>query len=202
MDARRAADAIKSRRVKNEQGDAWALAAMLRTGWFASVYVKSEASHRLKALLGAREQLVKAKRSLGNQIRGLLRPFGVKLPSRARMKKFADAAYRAAQADPLLSASINALLEALAAIEAQFEKLDDKLKELARRNEVARRLMSVPGVGPITALAFIATIEKAERFKRTSAPKGRASRSRASSPCCWRGYGRTTRILTLLWPET
>lgn len=152
--------------------------------------------------MGAREQLVKSKRSLGNQIRGLLRPFGVKLPLRAGMKKFADAAYRAAQADPLLSASINALLEALAAIEAQFEKLDDKLKELARRNEVARRLMSVPGVGPITALAFIATIEKAERFKRTSAPKGRASRSRASSPCCWRGYGRTTRILTLLWPET
>jgi transposase len=167
MDARRAADAIKSRRVKNDQGDAWALAEMLRTGWFASVYVKSEASHRLKALLGAREQLVKAKRSLGNQIRGLLRPFGVKLPSRAGMKKFADAAHRAAPADSLLSASINALLEALATIEAQLERLDDKLKELARRNEVAWRLMSVPGVAPITALAFIATIEKAERFKRT-----------------------------------
>jgi transposase len=167
MDARRAADAIKSRRVKNDRGDAWALAEMLRTGWFAPVYVKSEASHRLKALLGAREQLVKAKRSLGNQIRGLLRPFGVKLPSRAGMKKFSDAAHRATQSDPLLSASINALLEALAAIEAQLERLDDKLKELARRNEVAWRLMSVPGVGPITALAFIATIEKAERFKRT-----------------------------------
>ncbi len=167
MDARRAADAIKSRRVKNDQGDAWALAEMLRTGWFASVHVKSETSHRLKALLGAREQLVKAKRSLGNQIRGLLRPFGVKLPSRAGMKKFADAAHHAVQADPLLSASINALLEALAAIEAQLERLDDKLKELAQRNEVAWRLMSVPGVGPITALAFIATIEKAERFKRT-----------------------------------
>jgi transposase len=167
MDARRAADAIKSRRVKNDKGDAWALAEMLRTGWFASVYVKSEASHRLKSLLGAREQLIKAKRSLGNQTRGLLRPFGIKLPSRAGMKKFADAAYRATQADPLLNASVRALLEALAAIESQLAKLDETLKELARRDEVAWRLMSVPGVGPITALAFVATIEKVERFKRT-----------------------------------
>ena len=56
---------------------------MLRTGWFSSVYVKSVDTHRLKGLLGARDQLVKLKRSLGNQVRGLLRPFGIKLPSRA-----------------------------------------------------------------------------------------------------------------------
>jgi transposase len=167
MDARRAADAIKSRRIKSDKGDAWALAEMLRTGWFTSVYVKSVDSHRLKTLLGARDQLVKVKRSLGNQIRGLLRPFGFKLPSRAGMKKFAEAAYQATRDDPLMHASIKALLEALASIEAQLGRLDDGLKELARRNEIAWRLMSVPGVGPITALAFIATIENVERFSRT-----------------------------------
>ena len=52
MDARRAADAIKSRRIKSDKGDASALAEMLRTGWFSSVYVKSADTHRLKALLG------------------------------------------------------------------------------------------------------------------------------------------------------
>ena len=61
MDGRRAADAIKSRRIKTDKGDAWALAEMLRTGWFSSVYVKSVDAHRLKALLGARDQLVKLK---------------------------------------------------------------------------------------------------------------------------------------------
>ena len=45
MDARRAADAIKSRRIKSDKGDAWALAEMLRTGWFSSVYVKSVDTH-------------------------------------------------------------------------------------------------------------------------------------------------------------
>jgi transposase len=83
MDARRAADAIKSRRIKSDKADAFALAEMLRTGWFSPVHVKSLDSHRLKTLLGARDQLVKAKRSLGNRVRGLLRPFGIRLPSRA-----------------------------------------------------------------------------------------------------------------------
>jgi transposase len=86
MDARRAADAIKSRRIKSDKGDA-VLAEMLRTGWFSSVYVKSVDTHRSKALLGARDQLVKLRRSLGNQVRGLLRPFGIKLPSEGGRKE-------------------------------------------------------------------------------------------------------------------
>jgi hypothetical protein len=63
MDARRAADAIKSDGSRATR----ATAEMLRTGWFSSVYVKSVDTHRLKALSGARDQLVKLKRSLGNQ---------------------------------------------------------------------------------------------------------------------------------------
>jgi transposase len=117
LDARRAADAIKSRRIKSDRADAWALAEMLRTGWFTEVHVKSAASHKIKTLLGARDQLIRVKRSLGNQIRGLLRPFGVRLPSRAGMKKFAEAAYQAVQNDRLLQAGIAALLEALGAAE-------------------------------------------------------------------------------------
>ena len=78
MDARRAADAVKSRRVKSDKADAYALAKMLRDGWYSAVHVKSEASHRLKALLRARDQLVGAKRALGKQVLGLLRPFGIR----------------------------------------------------------------------------------------------------------------------------
>jgi len=167
MDARRAADAIKSRRIKSDKADAWALAEMLRTGWFSEVRVKSAESHKIKTLLGARDQLVRVKRSLGNQVRGLLRPFGLKLPSRAGTKRFACAAYQAVQNDRLMHAGISALLEALASIEAQLGKLDEELKDLARRSEVAWRLMSVPSIGTITALAYIAAIEDPRRFGRT-----------------------------------
>jgi transposase len=167
MDARRAADAIKSRRIKSDKADAWALAEMLRTGWFTAVHVKSAESHKIKTLLGARDQLIRVKRSLGNQVRGLFRPFGVRLPSRAGMKKFAEAAYQAAQNDRLMQAAIAALLEALASIDSQIAKLDDELKNLARQSEVAWWLMSVPSIGTITALAYIAAIEDPNRFRRT-----------------------------------
>lgn len=166
MDARAAADAVKARRVKSDKADAHALAEMLRTGWYRAVHVKSEASHKLKALLGARDQLVRAKRALGNQVRGLLRPFGIKLPSRQGTKRFAAAAYAAVRHDAVLQASVTALLEALAAVEGQIARLDDALKELARRSPVCWRLMSVPGVGPIVALAFVAAIEDVGRFRR------------------------------------
>lgn len=64
------------------------------------------------------------------------------------------------------TASVTALLEALAAVEGQIARLDERLKELARRSEVYWRLMSVPGVGPIVALAFMAAIEDVGRFRR------------------------------------
>ena len=167
LDARRATDAIKSRRIKSDRADAWALAEMLRTGWFTEVHVKSAESHKIKTLLGARDQLVRVKRSLGNQVRGLLRPFGVRLPSRAGMKKFAEAAYQAVQNDRLMQAGIAALLEALASITSQIAKPGEELKELARRSEVAWRLMSVPSIGTIMALAYIAAVEDPARFRRT-----------------------------------
>jgi transposase len=72
MDARRAADAIKSRRIKSDKADAWALAEMLRMGWFTEVHVKSAESHKIKTLLGARDQLIRVKRSLGNHGAGLV----------------------------------------------------------------------------------------------------------------------------------
>ncbi|MCQ1571681.1 hypothetical protein NFO65_13160 [Neorhizobium galegae] len=85
MDARRAADALKAR---PDKADAQALAEMLASGWYSPVHVKTMESHRLKALLGAREQLVTVKRQLYGQVRGLLRPFGIKISARAGGKRF------------------------------------------------------------------------------------------------------------------
>ena len=84
--------------MKSDKADAYALAEMLRTGWYRAGYVKSEDSHRLKAMLGARDQLVRAKR-VGNQVRGVLRPFGIRLPSRQGTKKFAEAVHQAVWRD-------------------------------------------------------------------------------------------------------
>ncbi len=167
MDARRAADAIKARPVKTDRSDARALAEMLQTGWYTPVFVKSEKSHRLKALLGARDQLVRNKRTFFGQIRGMLRPFGIKIPGRQGTRKFDAAARAACRHDALLYACVNALLEALAAVEAQIAALDKLVRKEVGSSKACWHLTSVPWVGPITALAFAAAIEDPGRFRHS-----------------------------------
>jgi len=167
MDARRASDAMKARPVKTDRADARALAEMLRSGWYTEVFVKSEESHRMKALLSARDQLVRNKRTFFGQIRGLLRPFGIKLAGRQGTRKFDVAARAACRHDELLYACVDALLEALAAIEVQIAALDKRLRARVRSSRPCRYLMSVPCVGPVTAVAFVAAIEEPARFRHS-----------------------------------
>ena len=164
MDARRACDAVKARPEKSDKADARALAEMLAAGWYSKVYVKSQQSHRLKALLGAREQLVSIKRQLYGQVRGLLRPFGIKIASRAGSKRFDEAVRISLAHDGLLYASVSPLLEALIAIETQIAGMDRVLRSIVQKNKACWHLMSVPGVGRLTALSFVATIEDPFRF--------------------------------------
>jgi len=167
MDARRAADAVKARSVKTDKADARALAEMLQTGWYREVHVKSEDSHRHRALLGARAQLVTNKRMLCGQIRGLLRPFGITVKARMGSRRFDETARACCAHDDLLYACVSALLEALGAIESQIAALDRKVREIVRTSKPCWHLMSVPGVGPVTALSFMATIEDPRRFGRS-----------------------------------
>ena len=115
-------------------------------------------------MLGAREQLVSIKRQLYGQVRGLLRPFGIKIASRAGSKRFDEAVRISLAHDGLLYASVSPLLEALIAIETQIAGMDRVLRSIVQKNKACWHLMSVPGVGPLTALSFVATIEDPFRF--------------------------------------
>ncbi|MEJ2378766.1 MAG: transposase [Pseudolabrys sp.] len=152
MDARRAADAVKSRRVKSDKADAFALAEMLRTGWCSAVHVKSEDGHRLKALLGARDQLVRAKRALGNQVRGLLRPFGIRLLSHRGTKKFAAAAHQTVAHDAMLSASVTALMEALSATARRYGIARSQLLQWRRSFRAERKEIPERPIGFVPAV--------------------------------------------------
>jgi len=76
LDARHAKAALSLKVNKSDANDALSLAQIVRTGWFREVRVKSMDSHRTRAVLVARAQLVAAKVDLGNQIRGVLKTFG------------------------------------------------------------------------------------------------------------------------------
>ena len=77
--------------------------------------------------------------------------------------------------DQLNSVPSRPLLEARKAVEQQVSELDRKVVKLVRRDAQVRRFMTVPGVGPITALAFKATIDDPARF----------ARSRRRGCLCW-----------------
>lgn len=83
LDARHASAALKMQINKTDQNDAEGLAQIMRTGWYRSVHVKSFDSHRARSLLGARAQLVGMTTRLSNNIRGMLKTFGM-LPGAMR----------------------------------------------------------------------------------------------------------------------
>jgi transposase len=87
LDARHARAALKMQINKTDQNDAEGLAQIVRTGWYRSVHVKSFESHRLRALLSARIQLVGMTTRLSNHIRGVLKTFGL-LPGAMRGMPF------------------------------------------------------------------------------------------------------------------
>jgi hypothetical protein len=118
--------------------------------------VKDIDSHSVRALLASRALLVKIKRDLENQVRGLLKNLGLVI-GRAKFNVFAARAEELVEDRPELVAAVRPLLEARKAVEQQVCNLDRKVLKLARRDAQVRRFMTTPGVGPITALCFKAT---------------------------------------------
>ena len=135
----------------------------MQCGWYKEVHVKDLDSDATKALLVSRALLVKIKRDLENQIRGLLKNLGLVI-GRAKMNVFAARATELAEARPELAAAVEPLLKAREAVGRQIADLDRKVMRLARNDAQVRRFMTAPGVGPITALCFLATIDNPTRF--------------------------------------
>jgi transposase len=99
-------------------------------------------------------------------VRAILREGGIKLGTPARAA-FAGRVQEMAGDDPLIMPLVTPLLAILATMLEQLDRLTKQVLVIVRGEAVCRTLMSVPGVGPITALAFRATIDRPERFRRS-----------------------------------
>jgi transposase len=189
IDARHAKAVLKMQINKSDRNDAAGIARIMQTGWFKEVRVKDLDSHSVRALLASRAVLVKIKRDLENQVRGLLKNLGLVI-GRAKLNVFAKRAEELIEGRPELMAAVRPLLDARNAIEQQVDDLDRKVMRLARNNAQVRRFMTAPGVGPITALCFLATIDDPTRFKRSrsvGAYVGLTTRRYASGEIDWTG---------------
>ena len=123
IDARHAKAVLKMQINKSDRNDAAGIARIMQTGWFKEVRVKDLDSHAVKALLASRALLVKIKRDLENQIRGLLKNFGLVI-GRGKFNVFAVRAAELIENRPELIAAVRPLLEARKAIEQQVDDLD------------------------------------------------------------------------------
>jgi transposase len=189
IDARHAKAVLKMQINKSDRNDAAGIARIMQTGWFKEVRVKDLDSHAVRALLASRALLVKIKRDLENQVRGLLKNLGLVI-GRAKFNVFAVRAEELIEGRPELVAAVRPLLKARHAIEQQVDDLDRKVRKLARYDAQVRKFMTAPGVGPITALCFKATIDDPARFKRSrsvGAYVGLTSRRHASGEVDWSG---------------
>ena len=135
-------------------------------GPVSSNRVKSLPSHAIRALLIARKKLVGQRVTLENQIRGLAVVFGVRLP-RGLSSGFAEKGMAAGRGIPGLDGAMRGLLAARDAILKAIVAINADMKTLERSSAACRRLMTIPGVGRLTALAFAAAIDDPGRFRRS-----------------------------------
>ena len=167
MEARQVNAAPSAMRNKTDRTDARGIAQVLRTGWFSPVHMKSREAHGVRALLNTRKALLKKTMDLANEVRGLLKIFGIRLPMTVKHGSFDGVVRPLIEMDDVLAHALVPLLDARVVLYQHFLELDRRVKRAASQDEVCMRMMTVPGVGPIASLTFKAAVDDPTRFKRS-----------------------------------
>ena len=171
IDARKAHKSLSARLNKSDAADAEGLAQLARTGGFTPVHIRSEEADRLRSLVGARERLIRLRKDLEGHIRGVLKTFGIRMIGigQGRQRQaFRDQLAAAGETDQVLRVIADAFIATHAKLCQVADDLDKAVRKTAKVHPVARRLMTIPGVGPVNALSFIALVDDPGRFNRTS----------------------------------
>jgi transposase len=164
--ARHAHAAIALQANKTDRNDACALAHVARSGWFRPVDMKSFDAHRIRQTLSALARVVSMRTTLYSQIRGMLKTFGTVLPP-GKGLTFEKLVRDAIADDPYLNDTVGSLLSLWRVLTDQLRIYQREIERLAREHAVCRLLMTTPGVGAVTALAFVAAIDDPNRFRRS-----------------------------------
>lgn len=164
METRQVKAVLKAMPVKTDRRDAEGIAQLLRMGWFRPVHCKSVSAQELRALLGARRSVQKALLDIEQSLRGVLRNFGLKV-GRVGRGQYEARVRELVEGNEMLEAAATAILSARMALRRDLAALEHRLRDLARRDEVCRRMMTMPGVGALVALTVRAAIDDPARFR-------------------------------------
>src|SRR6201993_1177425 len=157
---------LKAQINKTDRNDARGMAQMMRVGLYRPVHVKTLRSQKLRMLLTHRKLLQSKAIAIDNDLRGTLRNFGVKVGIvgsarfEARVKELIENL-------PDLAVLVEPLLVVRRVLREQLGILHRRLLAAVRDDDVCRRLMTVPGVGPVVALTYRATVDVPARFRKS-----------------------------------
>jgi transposase len=163
LDARQAQAILSVRPNKSDRSDARGLAERVRVGWFKEVQVKSLTAHERKALLIARHQLVEMRGRNDNPLRGILKTFGLVI-GKCGHGQIGQRAEQLAEGHPGIDCVVASLVAVRDSLLQQIAIFDRAIRRLVKADHTARRLMTVPGVGPVVALAYMSVIDGPKRF--------------------------------------
>jgi transposase len=154
--------ATRSRRVKTDKRDARTLAEACRLGAYRPAHRLSEPQRHVRAELAVREALVRTRTRYIALVKAFVRRDGLRVPSSTAEY----VARRVATLDlaPALAREIAPLLRALGLLNEEIANADARIVATRRDDPVVARLTTAPGVGPLTATAFVATVDDVARF--------------------------------------
>jgi transposase len=166
VDARHMKASLSAMRNKTDKNDARGIAQMMRVGLFRAVHVKTAESHELRLLLTNRSMLRRKCLDIENEIRGSLKIFGLKM-GRVTKYTFETRVRELTHDRPRLEAAFAPMLRARHVLFEEFNRLHRIVLGVVHQDDVCRLFTTMPGVGPITALAFKTAVEAPERFAKS-----------------------------------
>ncbi len=166
IETRHVRAALKAMTMKTDRNDARGIAHLMRLGWFRPVHAKTLVAQEIRALLTARKQLLAKLCDIEASLRGLLRGFGLKVGKIGRAG-FAGRVRELAAGQAMLERVVEPMLRVREALATEFASLHRQVLALVREDEVCRRLMTVPGVGPVVAITYVAAVDDPARFEKS-----------------------------------
>ena len=157
---------FKAQINKTDRNDARGMAQMMRAGLYRPVHVKTLRSQKLRMLLTHRKLLQSKAISIDNDLRGTLRNFGLKVGIVGKVR-FEARIKELVENLPDLALLVEPLLVVRRVLREQLGILHRRLLAIVRDDEVCRRLMTTPGVGPVVALTYRATVDVPARFRKS-----------------------------------
>lgn len=166
IDARHAKKGLDMARNKTDANDADGLAHLAEAAFYKEVRVKGYDSMLVRTLVAARTQILKMQLQLANQVRGLMKTFGLIVP-KSSGRVFEGHIRELLATNPGLERIILPLLAVWRELRSKAVELSKQLADVARRSEQCQLLTSIPGVGVVTACSFVAAVEDPDNFARS-----------------------------------